>query len=137
MRVALEEHFILPALLEYLAKGMPRVSRVSYDRLIEKLFNFGEQRLTAMDGAGVSVAVLSVSGPGVQAERDANLDAQFQPRSPSGGTTKRDPKRTQTALARIASPPGSLDQRLGSLGKKSRNTAISFFAPSKSRAIRE
>jgi hypothetical protein len=41
MRVALEEHFILPALLEYLAKGMPRVSRVSYDRLIEKLSDFG------------------------------------------------------------------------------------------------
>ena len=59
MRVALEEHFILPALLEYLAKGMPRASRVSYDRLIEKLSDFGEERLAAMDGAGVSVAVLS------------------------------------------------------------------------------
>jgi hypothetical protein len=69
MKVALEEHFILPALLEYLAKGMPRVSRVSYDRLIEKLSDFGEERLAAMDGAGVSVAVLSLSGPGVQAER--------------------------------------------------------------------
>jgi 2,3-dihydroxybenzoate decarboxylase len=73
MRVALEEQFILPALLEYLAKGMPRVSRVSYDRLIEKLSDFGEERLAAMDGAGVSVAVLSVSGPGVQVEPDANL----------------------------------------------------------------
>jgi 2,3-dihydroxybenzoate decarboxylase len=73
MKVALEEHFILPALLEYLAKGMPRVSRVSYDRLIEKLSDFVEERLAAMDGAGVSVAVLSLSGPGVQAERDANL----------------------------------------------------------------
>ena len=37
----------------------------------------------------------------------------------------------------IASPASSLDQRLGSLGKKSLNTAISFFAPSKSRAMRE
>jgi hypothetical protein len=34
-------------------------------------------------------------------------------------------------------PPAASDQRLGSLGKKSRNTAISFFAPSKSRAMRE
>jgi hypothetical protein len=31
----------------------------------------------------------------------------------------------------------SLDQRLGSLGKKSRNTAISSLAPLKSRAMRE
>src|SRR5271155_4878127 len=73
MRVALEEHFILPALLEYLAKVMPRVSRVSYDRLIEKLSDFGEERLAALDGAGESVVVLSVSGPGVQAEPDASL----------------------------------------------------------------
>ncbi len=73
MRVALEEHFICPDFLEYLAKGMPRVSPASYDRLIEDLSDFGDKRLAAMDGAGVRLAVLSLSGPGVQVERDAGL----------------------------------------------------------------
>jgi 2,3-dihydroxybenzoate decarboxylase len=41
--------------------------------LIEKLSDFGEERLGAMDAAGVELAVLSLSGPGVQVERDASL----------------------------------------------------------------
>ncbi len=73
MRVALEEHFICPDFLEYLAKGMPRVSPASYAGLIEDLSDFGDKRLAAMDGAGVRLAVLSLSGPGVQVERDAGL----------------------------------------------------------------
>ncbi len=40
MRVALEEHFICPGFLEYLAKGMPRVSPASHTRLIEDLLKY-------------------------------------------------------------------------------------------------
>ncbi|HEY1542605.1 MAG TPA: amidohydrolase family protein, partial [Xanthobacteraceae bacterium] len=35
-----------------------------------RLADFGEQRLTSMDGAGITRAVLALAGPGVQAERD-------------------------------------------------------------------
>ena len=40
MRVALEEHFICPDFLDYLAKGMPRVSPASYAGLIEDLLKY-------------------------------------------------------------------------------------------------
>jgi 2,3-dihydroxybenzoate decarboxylase len=73
LKVALEEHFIFPDFLDYLRRAMPHVSPWSYDRLIEKLSDFGEERLGAMDAAGVKLAVLSLSGPGVQVERDASL----------------------------------------------------------------
>jgi 2,3-dihydroxybenzoate decarboxylase len=73
MKVALEEHFIFPSFLGYLARAMPHVSPWSYERLIEKLSDFGDERLSAMDAAGVRLAVLSLSGPGVQAEPDGAL----------------------------------------------------------------
>src|SRR5271168_3611393 len=52
---------------------MPHVSPWSYDGLIEKLSDFGEERLGAMDAAGVELAVLALSGPGAQVEQDASL----------------------------------------------------------------
>jgi hypothetical protein len=58
LKVALEEHFIFPDFLDYLGRAMPHVSPWSYDRLIEKLSDFGEERLRAMDAAGVELAVL-------------------------------------------------------------------------------
>lgn len=69
-RIALEEHFIIPSFLGYLAHAMPRVTTAEHDTLIRRLSDFGEERLTAMDSAGVRKAVLSISGPGVQIERD-------------------------------------------------------------------
>ncbi|MBR0679862.1 amidohydrolase [Roseomonas eburnea] len=49
---------------------MPPVSREVHDALIRQLSDFGEERLAAMDSAGVRISVLSISGPGVQIERD-------------------------------------------------------------------
>src|SRR5262245_38817807 len=72
-KIALEEHFIFPAFLDYLAKAMPHVSPFSHDQLINSLSDFGDERLGAMDAAGVGLAVLSLSGPGVQVERDTAL----------------------------------------------------------------
>lgn len=69
-KVALEEHFILPAFLDYLDRGLPKVTPAVRERLIAELSDFGETRLGAMDAAGVERAVLSLSGPGVQIERD-------------------------------------------------------------------
>jgi len=77
MKIALEEHFIFPDFLGYLDVAMPHVSPWSHDQLIEKLSDFGEQRLAAMDAAGVKLAVLSLSGPGVQVERDTATAVQL------------------------------------------------------------
>ena len=70
MNIALEEHFIIPGFHDYLATSMPAVTPEAYDRLVALLSDFGDQRLAAMDEAGVDVAVLSLSGPGVQIEPD-------------------------------------------------------------------
>jgi 2,3-dihydroxybenzoate decarboxylase len=69
-KIALEEHFVFPDFLGYLSEAMPHVTHESYGRLIEQLSDFGDKRLAAMDAAGVTFAVLSLSGPGVQVEKD-------------------------------------------------------------------
>jgi 2,3-dihydroxybenzoate decarboxylase len=68
--VALEEHFIIPSFLDYLAQGMPNVPEDARQTLIRRLLDFGEERLAAMDAGGVRRSVLSISGPGVQCEPD-------------------------------------------------------------------
>jgi 2,3-dihydroxybenzoate decarboxylase len=70
MKIALEEHFVIPGFHDYLATSMPAVTPEAYDRLVALLSDFGDQRLTAMEAAGLDVAVLSLSGPGVQIEPD-------------------------------------------------------------------
>jgi len=70
-KIALEEHFITEPLLPYLLPAMPAVSDEGRKQLLGCLTDFGEQRLKAMDAAGVDIAVLSVTGPGVQTEPDA------------------------------------------------------------------
>lgn len=69
--IALEEHFIIPSFLDYLAHGMPDVPPDAQTTLIRRLSDFGEERLTEMDAGGVRKSVLSISGPGVQIEPDA------------------------------------------------------------------
>ena len=70
-KIALEEHFISPGLLEYWQPTMKDVPRAVYERIFTQLTDFDEQRLRAMDEAGIERAVLSISGPGVQIEPDA------------------------------------------------------------------
>jgi 2,3-dihydroxybenzoate decarboxylase len=69
-KIALEEHFITQSLEPYLLPAMPAVSDEARKQLLAELSDFGDKRLAAMDAAGVDVAVLSVTGPGVQVERD-------------------------------------------------------------------
>jgi 2,3-dihydroxybenzoate decarboxylase len=69
--LALEEHFIIPSFLDYLLRGMPAVPSDVRLTLIRRLSDFGEERLSEMDRAGVQKSVLSISGPGVQIEPDA------------------------------------------------------------------
>jgi 2,3-dihydroxybenzoate decarboxylase len=68
--VALEEHFIIPSFLDYLAQGMPNVPPDARETLIRRLLDFGDERLSEMDAGSVRKSVLSISGPGVQCEPD-------------------------------------------------------------------
>jgi 2,3-dihydroxybenzoate decarboxylase len=72
-KIALEEHFISPGLVDYWRPTMTEVPPAFVEHLFKHLTNFGDLRLESMDKAGIARAVLSVSGPGVQAERDPAL----------------------------------------------------------------
>ena len=70
-KIALEEHFISPGLIEYWQPTMTDVPKPIFDKIHAALTDFGDMRLASMDGAGIEKAILSVSGPGVQVEPDA------------------------------------------------------------------
>ncbi|MFL6797899.1 MAG: amidohydrolase family protein [Xanthobacteraceae bacterium] len=69
-KIALEEHFLSPGFEEYWKPTVGNVDPAIYRPVLSRLTEFGEQRLAAMDKAGIVRAVLSIAGPGVQAERD-------------------------------------------------------------------
>ena len=72
-KIALEEHFTRPELSAYAQyAGSSRGSPV-FEAFQERLLDFGAMRLEAMDQAGIDLAVLSVTTPGVQAEPDTNV----------------------------------------------------------------
>ena len=70
-KIALEEHVMFPGLRDYWEPTVKDLDRTMYDRVLSNLTDFGEQRLKLMDEAGISKAVLSLAGPGVQVESDA------------------------------------------------------------------
>jgi 2,3-dihydroxybenzoate decarboxylase len=70
-KIALEEHFLSPGLVDYWRPTMTDVPAPAVEQLFARLTDFSGLRLETMDNAGIARAVLSVSGPGVQAERDA------------------------------------------------------------------
>jgi 2,3-dihydroxybenzoate decarboxylase len=72
-KIALEEHFLSPGLIDYWRPTMTDVPAPLVETLTRRLTDFGEERLAIMDKAGIAKSVLSISGPGVQAERDAAL----------------------------------------------------------------
>jgi 2,3-dihydroxybenzoate decarboxylase len=69
-KIALEEHFLCPGFEDYWKPTVGNVDPAIYAQVAERLTDFGERRLQAMDRAGITRAVLSLAGPGVQAERD-------------------------------------------------------------------
>src|SRR5262245_52173310 len=69
--VALEEHFTVPALVRRIDPGVisrrgfrPRKAPPKGPNPLELLPEIGERRLKSMDEAGITVRVLSNSGPG-------------------------------------------------------------------------
>jgi 2,3-dihydroxybenzoate decarboxylase len=69
-KIALEEHFLTPAMEEYWAPTVVHIDAAIYGRLHARLVDFGGSRLEAMDRAGIERSVLSLAGPGVQRESD-------------------------------------------------------------------
>ncbi len=69
-KIALEEHFLDPATVDYWRPTMVDVAPPKVAQLFGCLTDFGELRLAAMDKAGIARAVLAIAGPGVQVEHD-------------------------------------------------------------------
>jgi 2,3-dihydroxybenzoate decarboxylase len=68
-KIALEEHFMHPDFFDYFGKTAINISPALFGKAREALQDFGERRLAAMDLIGVEKSVLSLAGPGVQAEK--------------------------------------------------------------------
>ncbi len=87
-KIALEEHFLCPGFIEYWNPTVAEMPAAKRERLLSLNTDFGEQRLSSMDQAGIERAVLGLAGPGVQAERDtatAIRNAQVRQRFPGQG----------------------------------------------------
>ena len=67
-KIALEEHFLAPGLIEYWLPDVAALERTAADILFRRLTDLGESRLEAMARAGIALAVLSIAGPGVEDE---------------------------------------------------------------------
>jgi 2,3-dihydroxybenzoate decarboxylase len=70
-KIALEEHFLSPGFEDYWLPTMGNVDQKAVSALLARLKDFGDARLEGLDSAGIARSVLSISGPGVQVERDA------------------------------------------------------------------
>lgn len=68
-KIALEEHFMHPDFFDYFGKTAINISPDLFGKAREALLDFGERRLAAMDSIGLETSVLSLAGPGVQAEK--------------------------------------------------------------------
>lgn len=69
-KIALEEHFMVPDFVEYFADTYQNISPDLAKRSLAALYDFGQQRLDIMGQNGIDYVVLSLSGPGVQIEKD-------------------------------------------------------------------
>ncbi len=71
--IALEEHFVTAELAGYGASTSAIAQPCVWAEASRRLADLAEERLPAMDAAGVDVAVLSLNSPGIQAESDAQV----------------------------------------------------------------
>ena len=123
-KIALEEHFLSPGLVDYWRPTITEVAPQVVDTLYRRLTDFGDERLAIMDEAGIEKAVLSVSGPGVQAERDAALATKRAAEANDflAGVIARQPKRyagfAHLALQDAAGAARELERCVRELGFK-------------------
>jgi len=105
--VALEEHFAAPALSARIAKDIisrrgyrPRNLAPGAPNPLELLPEIGEVRLKSMDDTGITVQVLSNSGPGPGPE-------YIRPELTSGGNSPKSSTRNLRQQAKIACAPST------------------------------
>jgi 2,3-dihydroxybenzoate decarboxylase len=67
-KIGLAEHFLSPGLIDYWLPSVALLDRTTADILFRRLTDLGDARLETMVSAGIQRAVLSIAGPGVQAE---------------------------------------------------------------------
>jgi 2,3-dihydroxybenzoate decarboxylase len=72
-KIAMEEHFMVPDFMDYFAETYPNISPDIAHLAPGALMDFGDRRLALMDENRVDFVVLSLAGPGVQAERTAEI----------------------------------------------------------------
>jgi 2,3-dihydroxybenzoate decarboxylase len=79
-KIALEEHFMVPDFVDYFADTYQNISPALAKEGLAALSDFGDKRIEIMDQNQIDLVVLSLSGPGVQIEKDAII-AQKRARS--------------------------------------------------------
>ncbi len=70
-KIALEEHFMVPDFVEYFAEIYPNISPELVKLGLDALQDLGDRRIAILDLHHIDFVVLSLSGPGVQVEKDA------------------------------------------------------------------
>src|SRR5262245_18097072 len=75
-KIALEEHFLSPGFEDYWQTTAGEITPDIFRQAVARLGEFGDLRLAQMDRDGIERAVLSISGPGVQIERDTAIAAR-------------------------------------------------------------
>jgi 2,3-dihydroxybenzoate decarboxylase len=121
-KIALEEHFLVPAVEPYWGRTVEDVPPLVRDRLRRQLFDFAGPRLEAMDAAGIGFALLAVAGPGVQAEPDARLATRLAREANDllAGEIRKRPDRygglAHLAMQDPAAAAAELERAVGDLG---------------------
>lgn len=69
-KIALEEHFVTEALAPYGASTAGVAQPAVWAEASRRLLEVSDERLAAMDAAGIDLQVLSLNAPGIQAETD-------------------------------------------------------------------
>ena len=72
-KIALEEHFMHPDFVDYWANTAINISPELFGKVRNKLEDFGDDRINEMNKIGIEKSVLSLAGPGVQAEYFTNI----------------------------------------------------------------
>jgi 2,3-dihydroxybenzoate decarboxylase len=79
--IALEEHYLPDYLADYWEPTVAGMAPSLYETIKRRLTHPQSDRLADMDAAGIDQMVLSVAGPGVQAERSAALAIELAKRA--------------------------------------------------------